>query len=141
MCPAATKAQSFTKGTPILQFFFFSHNFLFIRLKLHIWLNTCQKMKLYRMILQLNFKATHISCSHSGFFLALLPVATEVTISINHFTTDKVTNPWHHQEAQTCFRKSPAHADYWSLWQFASALILFNFSPWVRAEAIHLSFV
>jgi len=50
-------------------------------------------MKLYRMILQLNFKATHISCSYSGFFLALLPGATEVTISINHFTTDKVTNP------------------------------------------------
>lgn len=103
--------------------------------------NTCQKMKLYRMILQLNFKATHISCSHSGFFLALLPVATEVTISISHFTTDKLTNPWHHQEAQTCFHQNPAHADYWSLWQFASALILFNFSPWVRTEAIHLSVV
>lgn len=80
-------------------------------------------MKLYGKILQVNFKATHTSCSHSGFFLALPSAATEVTISNNHFTTDKVTNSWHHQAAQTSFHQSPAHEDKSCLWQFASSLI------------------
>lgn len=49
-------------------------------------------MKLYRMTLQLNFKVIHVSCSYFGLFRAVPLVATEVTINISNFTTDKVTN-------------------------------------------------